>query len=156
MGARVVCLRGANVYMVADLVKGDAVKGQTLDIAAFDIVVFHVGTNDIGDDSAHIKDAFCYLLEVTRQRNPQARVFMSEILPRRRDHHYTAPQVKAINKWLKRWAAAEGCYIIDGYHLFFSKRGDLPAFLFGDDLHFSPEGCRKFIDRLRHVLRINI
>ena len=144
------------MHMVTDLIRGEVVKGQTLDIVAFDTIVYHVGTNNVGQDSAHIKDAFLYLLEVTRQRNPQVRVFLSEILPRRRDHSHTAPQVKAMNKWLKRWAAVEGCFIINGYHLFFSKKGELPKFLFSDDLHLSSAGCRKFIDRLRHVLRDNL
>ena len=68
----------------------------------FDYVLFHVGTNDVDNESSfdHIISDFGNLIGVVRKKYPKINIIISSILPRPKDYDATDPFTRRINSYL--------------------------------------------------------
>ena len=145
---------GANIQTLINLVQGFTVRGPTTeDVSRFPVLVFHVGTNNVGQTNTGKENLFVELLQAVRARCVNPIVYMSCILPRPKDHWRSGPQVRAVNRWLRRWARAEGIQTIDAPPLFLEDSGRVNELLYKDDrLHLNKGGLNKLRDKFRQVL----
>ena len=156
--AEVVSVSGANVETITNLVEGYTVMGQVnFDVAPFKYIVIHVGTNNIRKQSnVEIQNNFVYLLRAIRTKCTNPHIFLSCILPRTKDHAFSGPQVRAVNRWLRRWSKDQGIQCIDAAPLFTDDRGRIKDYLYKrDDLHLSKAGLSKLRDKFRQVMTMD-
>ena len=147
-------ISGANLQTMINMVMGFTVKGPLdIDVSQFSRLVFHVGTNNVGQPTADIQNLFLELLQAVRQRCHNPKVFFSCILPRPKDSWNTGGQVRALNRWLRRWARAEGIHTIDAAPLFLHRSGKINLELYRKDkLHLKSAGLAKLTDKFRQVI----
>ena len=153
LGARVYCIRGAKLEVVANLIRGWTVRGQrTLDVAQFRSILLHVGTNNVGQSLDRIQDNFRFLVDAAQLRCPGASVYLSSVPPRPIDWFRTGEQVVAINQWLEQWAPPQGARFINSYRLFTFGRTGIAESLYKDGLHLNSDGLKKLEDKFRQML----
>ena len=156
--AEVVSISGANIETITNLVDGWTVMGQvTFDVSPFKSIVIHVGTNNIRKQSnVDIQNNYIFLLRALRMKCTNPNIFFSCILPRPKDHVYSGPQIRAVNRWLRRWTKGQGIQYIDAAPLFTDDRGRIRDNLYRtDDLHLNKMVLAKLRDKFRQVMTMD-
>lgn len=122
-----------------------------LDGTTADNIVVMIGTNNLAFNTpAEIVDGIGQLLEAIGRRQPQARIILAGLLPRRGRE----PLVEEINRSLESLAADKGCqYINPGVELL-GPDGKIQERLFRDGLHPNDDGyaliAPHIVAKLRH------
>jgi lysophospholipase L1-like esterase len=115
------------------------------------VVVILAGTNDIAGNTGPmtvemIEDNYASMAELAHAHG--IRVVFSSVLP---VHDYgknkmtdrrNPEQIRALNEWLKKYAAANGHTYLDYYSRMLDDKGMLKAELAGDGLHPNAEGYK--------------
>lgn len=118
-----------------------------------------LGINDIGKDipDAVIADNFRQIIERVRAGSPATRVYVQSILPVNPGHpgfpqHYDKQaRVRAVNRLLKRVAAATGVHFLDVAPALMDSRRRLDARFTTDGLHLNEQGYQAWVARLRRL-----
>lgn len=122
-----------------------------LDGTEADNIVVMIGTNNLAFNTpAEIVDGIGQLIEAIGRRQPQARIILGGLLPRRGRE----PLVEEINRSLESLAADKGCqYINPGVELL-GPDGKIQERLFRDGLHPNDDGyaliAPHIVAKLRH------
>ena len=151
-------MSGANIETITNLVEGYTVMGQvTFDVSSFKAIVVHIGTNNIRKQTnVEIQNNYVYLLRALRMKCTNPSIYLSCILPRPKDLAYSGPQVRAVNRWLRRWTKAQGIQYIDAAPLFTDDRGRAREELYRmDRLHLNKAGLSKLRDKFRQVISMD-
>ena len=99
---------GVVVQVFSGATIGRIVYGIThreVKLRAFDYVIFHVGTNDVGNQSSfeNIISNFGNLVGACRKIHPSIHILISAILPRPIDHTYTDDFIRSVNGHLDKF-----------------------------------------------------
>ena len=81
------------------------ITNREVKLRAFDYVIFHVGTNDVGNQSSfeNIISNFGNLVGACRKIHPSIHILISAILPRPIDHTYTDDFIRSVNGHLDKF-----------------------------------------------------
>ncbi|MES9901060.1 MAG: GDSL-type esterase/lipase family protein [Sedimenticola sp.] len=105
-------------------------------------VVLHVGTNDVSNATSMgtITEKYDTLTDTVQQINPEAKIVISSILPRRRNT-LTNNAIDDANNKLKHMCQVKNYHFLDNTSAF--KQGDVTnGSLYKDDLHLNSNGAR--------------
>ena len=106
-------------------------------------IVVKIGTNNIGRDTdIDIVEGIRFLLDAIRVRQPEAKIKVMGILPRRN----VEQRVKDINILIKAMAAQEGYEYADPGVKLLLENGKIDESLFTDGVHPNNEGYERIVD----------
>ena len=106
-------------------------------------VVLMIGTNNLGVSSDNeIVEGLRFLLSAIKQRQPEAKIKVIGILPRRGQEN----QIENINRRIRQMAQTAGYTFNDPGKNLLLKEGKLDESLFSDGLHPNEEGYKRIVD----------
>jgi lysophospholipase L1-like esterase len=115
-------------------------------------VLIKIGTNNLEMNSnEEIAVGLKFLVKAIQMRQPNAKVTMLAILPRRK----METRVEALNKLLKKEFKKINIPFVDAGAVFKLKTGKIDETLFTDGLHPNAEGYRRFGKILKPILEKN-
>ena len=154
LGADLATFPGARVSTITQALTGfwSPSAKPVLVVERYKILVIHVGTNNLRQPLADIRQDFRDLLQAIRSTKNQLRVVFSCILPRPSDFPHTQSKVLELNDWLRFWASREGLALIDAYRIFAFGHTGVREDLFFDGLHLSESGLIRLRSKFRQVL----
>lgn len=103
-------------------------------------VVLLMGVNDIGRDGSGVPGAARALERVVkevRERHPDVPLTLVTLAPTRGAYAALNPHVVRMNEHVRRIASDHGCRLIDLHALVVDPRGELPAAMASDGLHWT-------------------
>lgn len=110
-----------------------------------DKVVLMIGTNNFGYNTNYeIVEGLRFLLSAIRQRQPEAKITVLGIYPRRKMEQ----RVKDINLQIRQMAELEGFHFADPGLNLLQPDGKIDESLFTDGLHPNEKGYQKVVDEI--------
>ncbi len=103
-------------------------------------VVLLMGVNDIGRDGSGVAGAaraHARVVQQVRERHPDVPLLLVTLTPTRGGYAAFNPHVVRMNEHVRRAAAEHGCRLIDLHALVADARGELPAAMATDGLHWT-------------------
>ena len=112
------------------------VQSQKMNITNLDAVILHVGINNISEAELPetIVDHFRDITDTIKNKNSNAKILISAILPKRRDN-LSLERITATNTSLEDFCKDEGYVFIDHTKSFKEK-----TFLYRDEIHLNSRG----------------
>lgn len=104
-----------------------------------------IGTNNFGYNTNYeIVEGLRFLLSAIRQRQPEAKITVLGIYPRRKMEQ----RVKDINLQIRQMAELEGFHFADPGLNLLQPDGKIDESLFTDGLHPNEKGYQKVVDEI--------
>ena len=144
-GCETIPYRGTTIRRLRESVR------ENKDIRGYHNIVLHVGTNDLKNKTYVIMSDLMGLVEVAAARNPQAKITLSNIIPRPTDHRKTQGKIIEINKEIKKYAKKRGINHTRTDKLFREGYETKREYYAGDGLHLNFEGTLKLTELFREV-----
>jgi lysophospholipase L1-like esterase len=123
---------------------------RRLDESVFDArperVVLLIGVNDVGRDGSGVEPCarrYRELVRAIRARLPDVPLHVVTLAPARGNYAALNPHIVAFNRLLRQLAGEEGAAVIDLHAALADDRGELPAELTGDGLHWNDRGYER-------------
>lgn len=115
-------------------------------------VLIKIGTNNLEmNTDEEIAEGLKFLVKAIQVRQPNAKVTMLAVLPRRN----LETRVETLNKLIKKEFKPINVAFVDAGALFKLKNGKIDETLFSDGLHPNAEGYRRFGQFLKPILEMN-
>ena len=145
-GLETIPYRGTTIKELKDrVIENDEIK-------EYKNIIIHVGTNDIKKKTYVIMSDMMGLVEVVAAKNTDARITISNIIPRSMDHRVTQGKIIEINREIKQYAKERGINYTRTDKLFREGYVTKWEYYAEDGLHLNFEGTLRLTDLFREVL----
>ena len=126
----------------------DALAGRE-----YERVYLMMGINEIAGDPAVLKADYLELIDLVRENNPDAALYVISVLPvtEKKDAggDFTIDRITRYNDMLMELCAEEECWYVDLYSCFADEGGFLPSSASTDGIHLKQEQYLVMLDYLR-------
>ena len=137
----------------------DKIRRGRIEIGKYKKIIIAIGTNNITQSKTQMKFHLTELVDEIKQKNPEAKVIYSSILPRPKDHSDTWEKILAINSWMNANKRQGKFHTWQTYKPFIYKRkkdekAEPKSHLYSDGLHLTPDGEKILDQQLRMALSV--